>query len=80
MLKHLLTNWVDVKEAYGCAEYGAEHAVVQGLRTFHQHVEQDKIPSKAKNDGGYSQTCENNQQDILLYVIEITYRGHADAG
>lgn len=56
---YVLTNWVDVKKAHGCSEYGVEHAVVQRLRALHQHVEQDQIPDKAEDDGGCRQTCKN---------------------
>ncbi len=66
----MLTDRVDVKEAHRCSEYGVEHAVVQSLCTPHHHVEQGHIPDKAKNDGGYSQTCKNNRQNILLQTTE----------
>lgn len=66
----MLTDRVDVKEAYGYSEYGIEHAVVQRLRAPHQHVVQGQIPDKAKNDGDCSQTCKNHQQNIHLYTTE----------
>lgn len=71
MFKLLLTNRVDVKEAHGCSEYAVEHAVVQGLCTPHQHVEQDQIPDKAESNGGYSQTCK--RQKILLYTSDTAH-------
>lgn len=47
-----LTDWVDVKEANGRTQDGFEHAVVQELCTPDQHVEQEDVPQKSKNDGG----------------------------
>lgn len=61
------------------AEYGVEHAVVQALRASHQHVEQEQIPDKAKNDGGCGQTCKNKRRDMLLYPVETVY-GACTAG
>ena len=52
----LLTNWVDVKEAHVCPQYGVEHAVVECLSTSHQNVEKHKTPHKAKHESGSNQT------------------------
>lgn len=50
VLTDQLTDRVDVEEAHRCSEDGFEHAVVQRLCTPHQHVEQEHIPNKTKND------------------------------
>lgn len=66
----LLTDWVDVKEAHMCSEYGVEHAVVEGLCAPHQHVKQDHIPDKAEDDGGCCQTFQNKRQKVLLSALK----------
>lgn len=55
----VLTDGVDVKEAHGRLEDGAEHAVVQALRGPHQHVEQQHVADEAEQDGDQGQPCGN---------------------
>ena len=52
----LLTDRMNVEEAHGRAQEGAEHAVVQRLCRHHQDVEVDQAAQEAKQDGGAGQT------------------------
>lgn len=51
-----LTYGVDVEETDGRAQYGSKHAIVQGLRGPHQHVEHEEVPEESKDDCGQRQT------------------------
>lgn len=66
-----LTYGVDVKKADRCAKDGVEHTVVHVLCTPHHYIEQEHIPGKAKDDGGCSQTCKNNQNILQTSTADM---------